>query len=602
MPRKRLIWQLFPLFVLVAAGSLVLAAFYATHTMTRIYQAQRNADLEARARLIAPIVRKALQTGSTEDLEPLCKRLSEAASARVTVILPSGKVLADSDHDVETMDNHADRPEVVEALRGEVGGSTRYSHTLRTDLSYVAMPIHRDGAITGIVRIAVPEPSIGSAVRTISMEVATGIGLVVLVVTALSLIATRSVTRPVELLRRGAERFAKGDLEARLAIPNTAELGLLANTMNTMATQLEDRIHAVERQRNELQAVLSSMVEGVVAFDSNERVISVNQAAADIFTISREHALGRVIHEVFRDVDLQRFVASILETGEAQLGSIVLEHRGEEHLRLQGAALHDAQGNRIGGLVVLHDITRLHRLEAARRDFVSNVSHELKTPITAIKGYVETLQDGALEEPDAAHKFLGIIERQADRLSALIEDLLRLSRLEQNAEDERLPLEEGSVRDVLERAIQTCEPAASTKNMDVQLRCDGALVVRMNAPLLQLAVENLLENAIKYSDDGKQVLVEATRENAAVVISVSDHGCGIEQEHLPRIFERFYRVDKARSRKLGGTGLGLAIVKHIVRVHDGQVSVDSTPRKGSTFRVQLPAGPDFDRRFSPPTA
>lgn len=589
MPRKRLIWQLFPLFVLVAAGSLVLAAFYATRTMGQVYQSQRKADLEARARLIVPIVSDALRSESVEDLNELCARLGAAASARVTLVLPSGTVLADSAHDIETMDNHADRPEVIVALAGQTGSATRYSYTLRTDLTYVALPILRGNDVVGVVRIAVPEPNVRSAVRSQSVEVATGVALVAVVVTLLSLFATRSVTRPIELLRRGAERFADGDLGARLAVPDTAELGLLASTMNTMAVQLEDRIHTVERHRNELQAVLASMVEGVIAFDSEERVLSLNQAAADIFNVPREQTVGRVIHEVFRNVDLQKFVASILATGQAQVGSIVLRHRAEEHLQLQGAALHDAQGKRIGGLVVMHDITPLHRLETARKDFVSNVSHELKTPITAIKGYVETLLDGALEDPEASRKFLRIIGRQADRLTALIEDLLQLSRLEQGADDERLPLQIGPVREVVDRAVHACDPAISSKHMRVALECDLAIQARINAPLLQLALENLLENAAKYSNEDTEIRVRVNREDATVRISIIDQGCGIEREHLPRIFERFYRVDKARSRKLGGTGLGLAIVKHIVRVHGGHVSVDSTPHKGSAFHINLPA-------------
>jgi two-component system phosphate regulon sensor histidine kinase PhoR len=440
------------------------------------------------------------------------------------------------------------------------------------------------------VRIAVLDPTVGAAVRTIYVEVATGIGLVGLAVAALSLIASRSITRPVELLRRGAERFASGDLETRLPIPDSTELGLLANTMNAMAGELEDRIHAVERQRNELQAVLSSMVEGVIAFDSHERVISLNRAAATMFNVSREQAVGRVIHEVIRNTDLQRFVASLLAKGEPDTGTIIMENRGQEHLQLQGAALHDAQGGRIGGLVVLHDITRVYRLETARRDFVSNVSHELKTPITAIKGYVETLLDGALEETDSARKFLAIIGRQAERLTALIEDLLRLSRLEQDADRESLPLEDGPVREVLERAFSACEPAAAAKHVDVLVRCQENVTAKMNAQLLQLAVENLLENAIKYSDENTTVTIDAGVQDAEVWIAVSDQGCGIAREHLSRIFERFYRVDKARSRKLGGTGLGLAIVKHIVRVHGGTTTVESEPAKGSTFRIHLPIG------------
>jgi two-component system phosphate regulon sensor histidine kinase PhoR len=307
-----------------------------------------------------------------------------------------------------------------------------------------------------------------------------------------------------------------------------------------------------------------------------------------MFDIARDKALGRDLREVIRNADLHQFVATTLHgTGPCE-ADITLLHPGEQHMRLHGSPLTDALRRSIGCVVVLHDVTTLIRLENARRDFVANVSHELKTPITSIKGFVETLLDGASEDRDSARRFLATIGKQAARLDALIEDLLKLSRVEQEGERGGIELHDGPIQDILESAVQTCGVRALAKDVRIHLHADNDLHVRRNPELLQTAIENLLDNAVKYSPEGTDVHVSAVRDNGTVIISVCDEGCGIERQHLPRIFERFYRVDKARSRKLGGTGLGLAIVKHVVRAHGGQTSVESAPQKGSVFSIHLP--------------
>jgi two-component system phosphate regulon sensor histidine kinase PhoR len=271
-------------------------------------------------------------------------------------------------------------------------------------------------------------------------------------------------------------------------------------------------------------------------------------------------------------------------------GDIVLrDTEGERFLQAHGTVLRGAQGQEIGALIVLNDVTRLRRLETLRRDFVANVSHELKTPITAIKGFVETLLDGAVDDPENAQRFLQIITRQADRLNAIIDDLLDLSRIEQEAEKGGIPLVRGALRPVLEAAVQACSLNAREKSLAMVLHCSGELAAQINAPLLEQAVVNLLTNAIKYSEPAGRIVVDACQFGDKVMVKVQDWGCGISPEHLPRLFERFYRVDKARSRKQGGTGLGLAIVKHIVQSHGGEVVVHSTPGQGSTFTLMLPA-------------
>ncbi len=333
------------------------------------------------------------------------------------------------------------------------------------------------------------------------------------------------------------------------------------------------------------------MVEGVLAIDADEHVINLNHAAAQLLGLERETALGRSLQEVVRNPALQRLMADVLGNQESASDEIELAlPEGEKRiLHAQGSVLHDAHDKPIGALVVLHDVTRIRRLETVRRDFVANVSHELKTPVTSIKGFVETLLDGAMNQPGDAERFLRIIASQADRLGAIIEDLLTLSRVEQEEKQIEILLEPGEIRGVLQSAIELCQVKAEEKKVLILLACEDGLWVRMNSVLLEQAVVNLIDNAVKYSLPGHQVVVEAVQTALEVVIRVQDHGCGIPREHLPRIFERFYRVDKARSRALGGTGLGLAIVKHIVQAHGGRTSVKSTVGQGSTFLIHLPS-------------
>jgi two-component system phosphate regulon sensor histidine kinase PhoR len=358
--------------------------------------------------------------------------------------------------------------------------------------------------------------------------------------------------------------------------------------MNRMAADLDERLRTVVRQRNEQEAVLSSMVEGVIAIDRDERVIAMNKAAARLLDLDPAESVGRGVEEVARNPELQRFAAGALASDIPVEGELVL-HRPEIcHLQAHGAPIRDGHGRRIGSVLVLNDVTRLKRLETVRSDFVANVSHELKTPITSIKGFLETLADGAVDDPRTARRFLAIALRQADRLNAIIEDLLSLSRIEQEAESGQLPCSLESIREILVGAVEVCRTKAESKNVDLNVHCEDGLRAEVNAPLLEQAVVNLVDNAIKYSDAGSTVDVAAVAHDVSISIVVRDHGSGIEATHLPRLFERFYRVDKARSRTLGGTGLGLAIVKHIAAAHGGTVLVESEPGKGSTFTLVMP--------------
>ena len=467
MAVRRLLWQLYPAYLLITALSLLAVGWYASREARDFYLARTAEDLEARARLVEGELRGRLASGGPGAVGDFCRRLGRDGATRLTVILPDGRVAGDSHEDPAAMENHAGRPEVRAALAGAVGSATRHSDTLDEDMMYVAVPAREDGRVAAVVRTAVPLTHITRALRVIYLQIGVG-GLAVAVLAAVvGLVVYRRMSRPLEKIRLGAERFARGELEARLDVSDGGEAARLAEALNRMAE-------------------------------------------------------------------------------------------------------------------------RLRRLETVRQEFVANVSHELKTPITSIKGFVETLLDGALENPEDARKFLEIVARHSDRLNSIITDLLLLSRIEAGG-DRALELEESRLRDVLREAVEACSAKAEAKGVRVVLDCPAELAVRANPPLLEQAVVNLIDNAVKYSEPGAEVRVEGSGSADETAVAVRDRGAGIAPEHVARLGERFYRVDKARSRQLGGTGLGLAIVKHIVQAHGGRVSIESKPGEGSAFRIFLPA-------------
>jgi two-component system phosphate regulon sensor histidine kinase PhoR len=472
-------------------------------------------------------------------------------------------------------------------LTGETGISTRYSETLQKEMMYLAIPVKQDEGIVGVVRVSIPIIAVDTALGAIYGKIALFAVFMIIMTAVLSFYIARRISQPIAELKRDAQRFAQGDL-THIFVPSSHELGDLAAALNKMAQQLGEKIRVITEQRNELETILSAMREGILACDSDERIITLNDAAGLLLGIDLFTAKGHTVQETVRNADLQRFINRILsEQKEAEV-EIVLHGPEKKNLLLTGTVLRDSEGKKIGALVVLSDTTRLRHLENIRREFVANVSHELKTPITSIKGYVETLQEGAIDDKGNARKFLEIIFKQADLLNALVDDLLSLSKLEQEAEYAEVRLAEETVRRIIEAAIAAYEARARERHIQVALHCNDEVAVMANARLFEQAVGNLLDNAIKYSEPRGTVEIEVTQNKGEVTIKVNDHGCGIAPEHLPRLFERFYRVDKGRSRELGGTGLGLAIVKHIIQAHGGDVTVESTPGKGSTFTIHLP--------------
>jgi two-component system phosphate regulon sensor histidine kinase PhoR len=586
--KRRLIWQLFPSYLLIIVIALIAVTWYASISAKQFFYRKTETDLEARALIFERQVSKYFDPLDEKMIDGLCKEAGRSSSTRITVILPSGRVIGDTESDPKTMDNHADRLEFISALKGDTGSSIRHSLTLERNLMYVGIPVKKGNEVLMVVRTSIPVDVIDQAIKAIQGKIMLG-GLVIAVIAAfISLIISRRITKPIERLKKGAELFLKGDFQYRMPLSNIEEIGSLYESMKDMAQELHDRINTITQQRREIEAILSSMVEGVVAVDTEEKIINMNSAAAKMLGCDYKKVQGRSMQEAVRNTVFQGFVSEALSSKEPVEKDMDLSPDERQMINGHGTILRDAEENRIGALIVLNDITRLRRLENIRREFVANVSHEIKTPITAIKGFVETLSDGGVKDEGDAKRFLEIIEKHVKRLETIIEDLLSLSRIEKDVETEGIQLMETKIRDVLETAIQVCRPNAESKGINMELSCDETYTAKMDPPLFEQAVVNLLDNAIKYSPENSLVRLEAARKNGEMVIDIIDKGCGIEKKHLPRLFERFYRVDKARSRKLGGTGLGLAIVKHIVQAHGGRVTVISSPGEGSTFSIHIP--------------
>ena len=589
LKRKRLLWQLYPSYLLITLIALIAAAWLGSKTMRQFIFEHNASDLKSFARFFEQQVLEHFSPLDETAIDRLCKDINKRSEFRTTVILPTGKVVGDSEQDPGKMDNHMDRLEVIQAMRGKVAVSTRYSLTLRKNMMYVGVPLKIHTDTVGVLRTSMAMTSIDATVQRIQKKIWSGGIFIAVFAAVISLIVSRKISLPIEEIRRGAERFTDGDFQYKLPVYESEEIGSLSETMNQMASELNERISTITRQRNELDAVFSSMVEGVIAVDTDECIINMNHATVHFFDCRPAQMQGRSIQEVIRNTELQKFIRSIL-AGNTQIEKDIALFSGTERVvNAHGTVLHDAAGDSIGALIVLNDVTRLRKLENIRRDFVANVSHEIKTPITAIKGFVETLRDGGTKNTEQTERFLEIIDRHAKRLEAIIEDLLNLSRIEQDSE-KNIRLTETIVADVIRNSAQICMEKAISKNINMEVSCNENISAKMEPRLFEQALVNLLDNAIKFSGEGSDILLTATQAENEVVIDVSDHGCGIEKKHIPRLFERFYRVDKARSRNLGGTGLGLSIVKHIAQAHSGHISVESVVGKGSTFSIHLPKG------------
>jgi len=598
MSRRGLFWQLFVLYTLLALAALGIVSLRARSALRELAEGQTIRHLEAEARLVADRLIEPVQQGDFQTVQLMVRRLGDESGLRITVVLPSGRVVADSQEDPARMDSHGGRPEIAAAWRDKrPRHAIRFSDTVKEELVYVALPLvrqhGRDGAAEplALVRTAQPLEALRAATGQLERRILGAAVLAVLGIGGLSAWMAGRLSRSLRQMAEAAEQFAAGrlDHDLDLVASDPPELSTLALALQDMAAELKRRFAEILREQQRRQAMLAAMSEGVVALDSEGHILEINQSAAAMFRVQAAEVVGRPLHEVVRNAALLQLVDRVADTRQAGGEEIVLYGEPQRHLMVRANVLEEPEGRLPGTLLVLFDLTRLKQLETVRRDFVAAAGHELRTPLTSIKGYAETLLDGALDNREDAERFVRTILQETNRLMALMADIFALARIENEAEKGLLETAFQPLRPVLEEALAACRHAAAEKRIELELEAPAELNACVNPSLLQQAVVNLVDNAIKYSPPDTVVRVVAGREQDRIAIRVIDQGCGIEAHHLPRLFERFYRVDKARSRELGGTGLGLAIVKHIVLAHGGAVQVASRPGQGSTFTILLPA-------------
>lgn len=590
MKRKTLFWKLYPSFLIISFISLLAIVMIALWSFKSFYYQERAVDLEIRAKILTPEFSRLIQSQNYQEIQKKSLKLGDDSSTRITIILPSGKIIGDNKKDPTTMDNHKNRPEIEQAILFGKGLSIRFGHTLSIDSMYFAMPIVAQDKMIGIMRTSTPLDTLQNALWSIYYKVSIGFFILIIITAFASWWMSKALVRPLEAMKVQAQRLAKGDFSSRVQFSSndSLESEQLGQAFNEIAIQLNQRIEIILNQRNEQEAVFSSMVEGVIAVDSSEKILRINQAAYNILKISEKNIEGFKLQNVIENVELQNLVLFALQQDIPVGQEIIIHNDVEQVLFAQSAPLLDMHKNKCGTLVVFNDITKLKEFELQRKEFVANVSHELRTPLTAIQGLSETL----IEFPDLAQEkrayFIDVIHTHSIRLESIIENLLTLSKIEKETEIDEIDFVDESITLALSNAIFLCKDKALKRNIDIILNNTEDITFKHNSSLIEQAIINLLNNAIKYSNGNSEIKITVIKQNHDVKISIEDKGSGIPAEHLSRLFERFYRVDKARSRQLGGTGLGLSIVKHIALAHKGTVTVTSEINKGSIFSLILP--------------
>jgi two-component system phosphate regulon sensor histidine kinase PhoR len=587
--KRKLFWQIYPSYLIVIIICTAIGSYYASSSIKTFFYSQVENSLYEKSGLFVPTVKKELLNNSpSEVIDFLCVDAGKRAGLRFTIVDFKGKVLGDTKEEPENMENHRQRPEIRAAFSGKKESNIRYSDTLNQKMLYAAVPIYIENNIAGVLRSSVSLESIGKELFMVNMKIGTAGIIIALLATFISFLFSLKITKPVVEMKNGAKEFSKGNLLTKLYVPESKELGELAETLNLMAEELNERLKTESRNRNELETVFSSMTEGVLALDINERIIRLNQSALDIFSMRLSDIKNKNVYELVRDSELYKFIRDSVNTQNQVSSDLKYGRQKEKILNAHSSPLKDEQNKRIGTLFVIQDVTRIRQLENMRSDFVANVSHELKTPMTAIKGFVETILESEDIEKEQLERFLSIINKNVDRLINIINDLLDLSWIEKNEESEIIKFRNEFLNETADSAIRVCEPSAINKNIEIQNLISPEIQISINKVLFENALTNLIDNAVKYSDNGKIIKISAKETSLEVLISVEDQGIGIPFGEHDRIFERFYRVDKGRSRKMGGTGLGLAIVKHVVNIHKGNIEISSIPGKGSCFTLKIP--------------
>ena len=538
------------------------------HYIDTLTEGLKNINLTLIIKLV-PI----LEENRIEELDVIAKGLGKQIQKRITIIGPEGTVLADSENNYELMNNHKNRPEIVQALVDDLGTSLRYSSTMNKEMLYVATPVKNGGRVLGILRTSVFLRDVNNLLYKLKVNII----YIVIIVVSLSLLGalifSKSLSKPIKELNAAARKIARGDFNVKVFLRTKDPLKELADSFNYMAAQIKTLFAKTSQQKEELNNIFASIKEGLCVLDRKGKIMVVNDSFKKI--VKNDSIEGRLYWEVLRDLKFDELIKTVSDEER----NIVEEIELEDKVYMCSATFCCKEEI----VVTMHDITRIKNLENTKRDFVTNVSHELRTPLTAIKGFVETLED----ETDKKDKnYLDIIKRNTDRVINIVDDLLLLSKLEDKGTV--LELEEVDLKDLIENVLKIFNQRLKEKDLNLEFKTDGDhLTINADSFKLEQVFINLIDNAIKYTERGG-IKMSLGRQGNSVVAEIQDTGICIPKEHLSRIFERFYVVDKSRSRRLGGTGLGLSIVKHIVNLHKGKINVENIPGRGTRFIVTLP--------------
>lgn len=579
--------RIFSASILLSLVAVVAIGGFLTRSFNRNFIELTEGSLKSQAVLSAHAVASLLSDGRKTEVAAEVSKLKAKLSAYVTVIDSEGLVLGDSFKPEGKATDYLSRSEFLEALSGGTGTSKRYSDEYESTMLYVAVPLISNGRIVGAVRAASSLQDLREVTRRIYLTLGSVLLAVLAVISGLGYVLSGRITRPITALSNAALRFADGDYSIQVRVEGDDEMSALAKSFNYMGRMVSTSIEQLQQEKRRIEAILSNLAEGVLVTDRHGVITMANKAAERMFGFIGSEVMGKPVITALINHEVDHGVLTTLTLNQPTESEIVTSRPLELVLRVYSVPLAGYEGGMSGSLVVFQDISKLKRLEQVRQDFVSNVSHELRTPIASIKAMAETLLAGALEDEDIARRFLSSIDSEADRLTRLVEDLLQLGRIESG--NARMFVEEFQLLGLIDEVALQLDSKAEMMGVQMVKRCQPQLRLIADRDRIHQVLMNLVDNAVTYSGKGSTVRIEAwvdTKDH--IVIIVEDNGVGIPTDHLERIFERFYRVDRARSRQVGGTGLGLSIVKHIVDAHDGIITVQSAEGRGTRFEVCMP--------------
>jgi PAS domain S-box len=581
--RKKIVSSYFVI-ILVLTTTFALIMMNSTNTMMTLQLEDRFIN---ECELVKKLFIKEYKLQNTMDFNYMSfvNEIHKDIDTRITLIAEDGTVKADTHEDPVNMNNHLNRKEVIDAIRTDkVGTSVRYSNTVKADFLYVAIPVHIDGEMW-IIRVSKQLVEIKELNQHILNVAVLSIISAAIFAMLMSIFVSKRITRPIDALTEIANKIADGDFGRKIYISANDQIGELAQSFNKMSHTLNLSMNELKQRNSELEAILNSMINGIIAVDQNKNIILINKFCFEILDLPQNYVVeNESMYKIIRNEEIAQMVEISMNEGVPQMKELRYVH-SEKTLRIFVNPIFTITREIIGSIVVIQDVTQIRKLEQMRSDFVSNVSHELKTPLTSIRGFVDTLKNGAVHQPDTAMRFLDIIDIESDRLYRLINDILLLSEIEtMDREPEQTQVE---LTSVTEEVIDFLELKAHEKGLKLSAIYKEELFIKANRDRIKQMLINLIDNGIKYTEKG-EVKVDIHTQGSWVVIRVTDTGIGFSEDHKERLFERFYRVDKGRSRNQGGTGLGLSIVKHIVLLYKGKIAVESTPGKGTTFEILLP--------------